>query len=374
MKKIIDVGKNIFLISPHPVYPVLDGASRRIDGFCRYLSLQNHRITLFSPSSVSHFAKNTGFAANIEYVNFEAKYKINYFFNPSLARLLKNRIASKPDWIILNFPYLAKTVLSIAQRYSVPVHLDEHNIESLRFKEMGRPLVSLFVDFFESYAIRKSKSISVTSVLDYEYIKKRFSCEPVLIENFIDTDKFFPVNSEKKRELKNKFGVDAGKIVLYFGNFTNISTQEAYKIICQQISSDLFDINPQIKILIAGRGVKSCKNPSKNIIMVGELEKIEELIQIADLVIVPIVSGGGTRFKILEALGCGVQVLSTPKGAEGLNIGDDEGLRISSIQDFPKKISDFLNTVSDDSRREFISSKVNSKYGFDNVFKKLDFL
>ena len=49
------------------------------------------------------------------------------------------------------------------------------------------------------------------------------------------------------------------------------------------------------------------------------VKNIEDYINSADVVISPLISGGGTRFKILEALACGKIVISTKIGAEGLS-------------------------------------------------------
>jgi glycosyltransferase involved in cell wall biosynthesis len=40
--------------------------------------------------------------------------------------------------------------------------------------------------------------------------------------------------------------------------------------------------------------------------------------------VVPLRTGGGTRLKILEAMAAGVAVVSTPLGAEGLEVTDGE--------------------------------------------------
>jgi len=55
--------------------------------------------------------------------------------------------------------------------------------------------------------------------------------------------------------------------------------------------------------------------------------------------VVPLLSGSGTRFKILEAWAAGVPVVSTTIGAEGLNAVDGEHLLIADKPD------DFANAV-----------------------------
>src|SRR5207248_7650671 len=48
----------------------------------------------------------------------------------------------------------------------------------------------------------------------------------------------------------------------------------------------------------------------------------------AAVLAVPLRIGGGSRLKILEALGCGVPVVSTRVGAEGLDLRDGEHLTV----------------------------------------------
>ena len=48
---------------------------------------------------------------------------------------------------------------------------------------------------------------------------------------------------------------------------------------------------------------------------------------------VPLRTGGGTRLKILEAMAAGVPVVSTPLGAEGLEVVDGENVLLVDSDD-----------------------------------------
>jgi glycosyltransferase involved in cell wall biosynthesis len=48
---------------------------------------------------------------------------------------------------------------------------------------------------------------------------------------------------------------------------------------------------------------------------------------------VPLRTGGGTRLKIPEAMAAGVPVVSTPIGAEGLDVVDGESLLLAESED-----------------------------------------
>jgi glycosyltransferase involved in cell wall biosynthesis len=63
-----------------------------------------------------------------------------------------------------------------------------------------------------------------------------------------------------------------------------------------------------------------------NIVVTGEVPDVRPYLATADAMVVPLRQGSGTRFKILEAFSAGCPVVSTAKGAEGLNANNEEHL------------------------------------------------
>lgn len=64
--------------------------------------------------------------------------------------------------------------------------------------------------------------------------------------------------------------------------------------------------------------------------VVGEVEDTAPVLAAASLVVVPLRLGGGTRIKVLEALAHGRPVVSTPKGVEGLPLGEADGVLVGA--------------------------------------------
>jgi glycosyltransferase involved in cell wall biosynthesis len=364
--------KRIFVISPYPVYPVADGAARRIDGISRILVDKGCEVFLFAPLSRGKETTAAPLDRDIHLIPYSRKRKYNYFINSDLSRILKKHMAERPDLMILNFPYLSGVVYPFARKHKIPVHLDAHNVEHRRFENMGRPLVAMLIYFVERYAVKKARSISVTSRMDARTIEKKYGCGSAVIENFIDTERFFPIGEEGKIELKKSLGMNFPKIASYFGNFTNRSTQQAFEIIREKIAPRLMAIDPLIKIAIVGKGLKREKSPAANMVIVGEVDRIEQYYQVSDVVIVPLVSGGGTRYKILEALGCGVPVLSTQKGSEGLDLMVEDGVMLSSVDEFPEKIAAFFNDGSGPERFRPNLENILKKYSLSGISQKID--
>jgi len=366
--------KRIFVISPYPVYPVADGAARRIDGISRLLVDKGCEVFLFAPPRAQETeAREVLPDRNIHLVPYARKRKYSYFMNNDLSRLLKKHLIEKPDLMILNFPYLSGVVYPIARKHNIPVHLDAHNIEHQRFKNMGRPLVAMLIYLVERYAVKNAQSVSVTSKIDADTIEKKFGRISTVMENFIDTERFFPIREEDKILLKKSLGMNFPKIASYFGNFANISTKQAYEIICDIIAPRLMRIDPQIKIAVIGKGLKKGDPPVENMVIVGEVDRIEQFIQLSDVVIVPLVSGGGTRYKILEALGCGIPVLSTPKGNEGLDLKPEDGVILSNVDEFPEKIAAFFDSEFRPAKFRPNRENILNKYSLSGIAHKIDF-
>jgi glycosyltransferase involved in cell wall biosynthesis len=79
------------------------------------------------------------------------------------------------------------------------------------------------------------------------------------------------------------------------------------------------DPAPEVSRLARGEGV----------VVTGFVEEVEPLYRENDALVVPLRLGGGSRLKILEAFAAGTPVVSTTKGAEGLQVKDGEHLLIA---------------------------------------------
>jgi glycosyltransferase involved in cell wall biosynthesis len=77
---------------------------------------------------------------------------------------------------------------------------------------------------------------------------------------------------------------------------------------------------PDTIVYIAGRNTpeKIKHYSNKNIIVLGEINDISKYMNAHQIMIVPLLSGGGMRIKIIEAMLYGKTIVSTSIGAEGI--------------------------------------------------------
>jgi glycosyltransferase involved in cell wall biosynthesis len=63
--------------------------------------------------------------------------------------------------------------------------------------------------------------------------------------------------------------------------------------------------------------------------IVGEVPEMLPYLQAAKIYVIPLRIGGGTRFKLLEAMAAGIPVVSTRVGAEGVPVHSDRELLLA---------------------------------------------
>jgi glycosyltransferase involved in cell wall biosynthesis len=107
---------------------------------------------------------------------------------------------------------------------------------------------------------------------------------------------------------------------------------------------------PQAQLRLAGEGGEKLFNGS-NIQSLGWVADMEKEMANWSLTIVPVLAGGGTRIKILEAFSRKCPVVSTPLGAYGHDVEDEDDLLVAdSPRDFAENCLRILKNPSEGER------------------------
>lgn len=141
-----------------------------------------------------------------------------------------------------------------------------------------------------------------------------------VVPNAVDTAGFAPLARARRPAPRGP----AEPTVLFTGNFGYTPNVEAARILLDDLRPRLRRSAPGLRIVLCGRQpppellMAAAEDPLLTV--TGEVPDVRPWFARADLVVVPLRLGGGTRLKILEALAAGCPVVSTPKGAEGLRL------------------------------------------------------
>jgi glycosyltransferase involved in cell wall biosynthesis len=99
----------------------------------------------------------------------------------------------------------------------------------------------------------------------------------------------------------------------------------------------------------------------------GEVDDAGQFMQSGGVMVVPVLSGGGIRVRIIEAMAMGIPVVSTSLGAEGLGVTDGSELMIADEPEiFAEAIVKLLEnqtffTNIGKNARSFVAEKMNEK-------------
>lgn len=98
---------------------------------------------------------------------------------------------------------------------------------------------------------------------------------------------------------------------------------------------------------VAGRNAERVLTTGPGVRVLGEVASVAPLLERAALVVVPLHHGGGTRLKVLEAFAANRPVLSTAKGAEGLDVtGGIDCVLVDEPASFAAAVTSLLADLS----------------------------
>jgi glycosyltransferase involved in cell wall biosynthesis len=132
---------------------------------------------------------------------------------------------------------------------------------------------------------------------------------------------------------------------------------------------------PSVRMIVVGaRPPRRLKRKARaNVEVTAYVPSVLPYLQCATACVVPLAIGGGTRVKVLEALACGVPVVSTTLGCEGIDIVDGESVLLA---DAPQAFADAVcRVLADPSLAESLAERgraVAQRYDWDAIGERLD--
>ncbi len=259
---------------------------------------------------------------------------------------------------------------------SQPIILDAHNVEVHRFlsgietesfliKWVGR-ILAIKIKKLEIDLIKKVTTILTCSQVDKNYFANYFPAKNIIVvPNGIDYNYFSSIPVGKKNT------------ILFMGLLSYGPNNDGLRYYFNEIHSLVKEKIIDVQITIIGKNppawlTKKAEFDS-SINVKGFVKDIRDDIGQAKVCICPLRYGSGTRLKVLEYMASGKPVVSTSKGAEGINLVD--GVNILYADEpkiFAEKIiraltdSNFAKTIGGNGRKI-----VEKNYSWDKITKEL---
>jgi polysaccharide biosynthesis protein PslH len=130
----------------------------------------------------------------------------------------------------------------------------------------------------------------------------------------------------------------------FIGSLDWLPNIEGMEWFLKEIWCEVVRQNPHISLHIAGRNMPKYwqQHSYPNVEMIGEVSDAHAFINAHDMMLIPLLSGGGMRIKAIEAMWLGKPVITTTVGIEGINGRHGTHFYIADTQaDFIKAIDYF---------------------------------
>lgn len=138
-------------------------------------------------------------------------------------------------------------------------------------------------------------------------------------------------------------------VVLFTGRLDYPPNAEALLWLLRDIWPQVRRGHPGARLVVVGRGAspEARALAGEDVELAGFVPSVAPLFERASVVVVPMLSGGGTRLKVLDALASGRGLVSTRVGAMGVDVRDGEhALLADSAEDVAAAVVRLLGDVA----------------------------
>jgi glycosyltransferase involved in cell wall biosynthesis len=300
--------------------------------------------------------------------------------NPLFHRTLRKR-AERYSMILAHLPW-SVIASHRAAGTKAPVLYVAHNFEyGIAMQTARNWLARKVVYSVESEACRKAARtlcVSEQDMASFESVYGVPRSRLALLPNTVDVDSLSQVrNAYDGATERRKLGVHPSTLLLLFpGRMDYAPNLDALRFVVRELAPALRNDGSDVRLVVAGAQIpKWClKSGDGTISFHSDVPDMRRFFSVADAVLVPLRVGGGTRLKILEAFAAGVPVVSTRKGAEGIDCEDGHHLLMAQddAHDFIRKVK--LLAADKELRSKLVANSYNlvvRKYSMPMASKRL---
>jgi glycosyltransferase involved in cell wall biosynthesis len=256
---------------------------------------------------------------------------------PRQVEALEACLRNNPDAVFIHKLEAMCPVLKTRRALPI-VFFDLDDIEHVALKRRLRnlPKISARLKHYllfptlcwgEYKAIQLAHRTFVCSGNDRRYLTNRWGLKGIVkIPNAVKIPESQPITSEQT--------------LLFLGSYNYKPNIDAVEFLIQKIWPIVRRSAPTAKLKIAGAPadkIPSYRTGIKGVRFMGFVEELDDLYRQSRVACAPILSGGGTRLKIIEAAAYGKPIVSTRIGAEGIEMQD--GIEIL-LRDDPKSFAE----------------------------------
>ena len=274
----------------------------------------------------------------------EDSYHISRFVSPAFEqKLIQLLTANDFDIVQIETVHLAPYIPVIRRHSKAHIAMRAHNVEFEIWQRIADNTKFFPKKWYLNHLTKKLKRYEINQLQHYD----------MLVSITKRDEDFFKKLGYKNKAVVTPIGLDIGDYkpnyktfeeelsISFIGALDWMPNYEGLMWFLENVWPQLTTRFPKLKFHIAGRHTPKSlmKLNMKNVKVYGEIPDAGKFINAHSVMVVPLLSGGGMRAKILEGMALGKVVLSTSLGLEGIDARQKrEVLKADSANDFIESI------------------------------------
>lgn len=376
---------NILIVCNKFPYPLKDGGAIATFAMIKGFALAGHSVTVAAINTKKHYCniselpENVTKLAQFHTIDIDTTitisgtlknllcskkpYTATRFFNPQFADLLRN-LTSKTNFDVIQLEglYMCECIPTLKENSHSHISYRAHNVEfeiwERLYKECENPLkrwylknLSQRVKHYEKAQLNNYDSIVPITERDAQKYNTFGNQKPVCVTpTGFDEEKIIALPSHER-----------AVSLFHIGSLDWSPNQQGLLWFLQHCWGSLHREFPHITLRIAGRNapqhfIDAVQKPGVE--FCGEVPNAQQFMADNTIMIVPLLSGGGMRIKIVEGLAYAKAIVSTSIGAEGIDAEKHKAICIAnSAEEFTNALRNLLQ--HDNERKELETNAVD---------------
>ena len=350
-------------------YPAKDGGAIACLNLSKGFSQLGHEVTILSMNTLKHHlsldeipetltsvadfrlvdvpARITALHALLNLIFSRKPYNAVRFISDRFSKALERLLQEKEfDVVQLEGLYVCPYIPVIRKNSKALIVYRAHNIEHEIWKrsmQISKGLKRFYLKNLSKRIFRFEKA-----VLNRYDLLVPITSRDETIQNQMGNNKPTHVSQT---------GIDASVVIpnakklehptlFHLGSMEWAPNQEGLIWFVEKCWPAIHEKYPDLKFYVAGRNAPTWlhkKLEYPNVFFEGEVENAYEFMNSKSIMIVPLFSGSGMRVKIIEGMALGKSIVTTPIGAEGIQVVNRKHLLIAESQpDFVQAVFDLI--------------------------------
>lgn len=300
-------------------------------------------------------------------------YIVKKYWSRKLANILREWTSEEPfDIVQLEFTQFGQYRSYAKAKATV---WDEHDVSFVpRFREYRKER-SLFMKLYRRLEWHKCLKYEVNVGEHFDYIftltdndrHAILAFNPNLkvsaVQTGMDLDHIQPIQVEEEKDT-----------LVYMGSFSHRPNVDAVVYFREKIYPIIRQQKPNINTYIMGKNEDFLPKLPDDFVITGFCEDVAPILSKCEVFIAPITWGGGIKIKLLHAMALGRPVVTTPVGAEGLDVEHGVHLLIAkNPEEFARYVIDLLDNPQ--LRRRIAQAglqKVRERYSWERIIADIE--